>query len=57
MPSPKDQPAWAALAAHFKQAKGLHMRDLFARDPQRFARFSGRAGDLLVDYSKHRSPG
>ena len=54
MPSPKSQPAWASLAAHYAQAKGLHLRDLFAGDPQRFARFSGRVGDLLVDYSKHR---
>jgi glucose-6-phosphate isomerase len=30
------------------------MRDLFARDPQRFDRFSLRFNDVLVDYSKNR---
>jgi glucose-6-phosphate isomerase len=30
------------------------MRDLFAKDDGRFARFSLRLGDLLVDYSKNR---
>ena len=30
------------------------MRDLFAHDPQRFARFSLRVGDILFDYSKNR---
>jgi glucose-6-phosphate isomerase len=33
---------------------GAHMRDLFAADPERFARFSVRWEDLIVDYSKHR---
>ena len=54
MPSPKQAPAWAALAAHYEQVRDLHLRDLFAEDPQRFAHFSGRVGDLLVDYAKHR---
>jgi glucose-6-phosphate isomerase len=30
------------------------MRDLFARDPERFERFSLRLGDILFDYSKNR---
>jgi glucose-6-phosphate isomerase len=30
------------------------MRDLFVADPQRFARFSLRLGDILFDYSKNR---
>ena len=30
------------------------MRDLFTADPQRFARYSVRLDDLLLDYSKHR---
>ena len=32
----------------------VHMRDLFAQDPQRFERFSLRVGDILFDYSKNR---
>ena len=41
--------AYQALSAHYGQVKHLHMRDLFARDPQRFDRFSLRLGSLLFD--------
>jgi glucose-6-phosphate isomerase len=54
MPSPAQTPAWKALTEHFAAMRDVHMRDLFAADPGRFARFSGRLEDLLVDYSKHR---
>jgi len=46
--------AWQALAAHLEEIKRLHMRDLFAQDPQRFQRFSLRFRDILLDYSKNR---
>ena len=49
-----ESPAWQALAKHQREVKDLHMRDLFARDPQRFDRFSLRLGELLFDYSKNR---
>ena len=54
MTSPSQSPAWKALDAHYAQMRDVHMRSLFAADPKRFDRFSGRVGDLLVDYSKHR---
>ncbi|MCX7670768.1 MAG: glucose-6-phosphate isomerase, partial [Anaerolineae bacterium] len=47
-------PAWKALVEHRRQMANVHMRDLFAADPQRFARFSLRFGDILFDYSKNR---
>ncbi len=52
-------PAWQALILHQQEIGGYHMRDLFAQDPQRFARFSLRFGDtldesILFDYSKNR---
>jgi len=47
-------PAWQALVAHCQEMAGVHMRDLLARDPERFSKFSLRFGDLLFDYSKHR---
>ncbi|MDW8208727.1 MAG: glucose-6-phosphate isomerase [Chloroherpetonaceae bacterium] len=47
-------PAWRALQAHFQETTALHMRDLFAADPQRFERFSVRFEDILLDYSKNR---
>lgn len=49
-----DLPAWQALLAHQREMAQVHMRDLFARDPQRFEKFSLRLDDILFDYSKNR---
>ena len=46
--------SWRALAAHREAMKGVHLRDLFDADPDRFGRFSRRLDDVLVDFSKHR---
>ena len=46
--------AWKALGSHRDQIVEVHMRDLFADDPNRFARFSAQHDDLLLDYSKNR---
>jgi glucose-6-phosphate isomerase len=46
-------PAWRALTAHRRAWNTLHLRDLFAADPGRFARFSLEAGGLFLDYSKN----
>jgi len=54
MPLMTELPAYAALAEHYKTAQHLHMRELFAADPERFARHSLRLGDILFDYSKNR---
>ena len=54
MPLMTELPAHAALAEHYKTAQHLHMRGLFAADPQRFAKHSLRLGDILFDYSKNR---
>src|SRR5207244_11616788 len=53
-PSLTESPAWKALQKHFEAIAPLHMRKLFADDPKRFDRFSVRACDLLLDYSKNR---
>ncbi|HVO29532.1 MAG TPA: glucose-6-phosphate isomerase, partial [bacterium] len=45
---------WKNLAAHHEQVRALHMRDLFAKDPQRFDKFSLRFEDILLDFSKNR---
>ncbi|MFI5339312.1 MAG: glucose-6-phosphate isomerase [Candidatus Methylomirabilales bacterium] len=47
-------PAWKALAAHYKQVRELHLRELFAQDPQRGERLTAEAAGLSLDYSKHR---
>ncbi|MGF1563251.1 MAG: glucose-6-phosphate isomerase [Geminicoccaceae bacterium] len=46
--------AWRALQAHGAAMADVHLRDLFKDDPARFARFSRRHEDLLVDFSKQR---
>ena len=47
-------PAWKALAAHFQKIDRLHLRELFARDPQRGERLTVEAAGLYLDYSKNR---
>lgn len=45
--------AWKALAAHHGSMAQLHMRDLFARDANRFEKFSLQFDGILLDYSKN----
>lgn len=52
--NPTRTASWQKLATHFEQMKNRHMKDLFAEDPDRFAKFSIRFQNLLVDYSKNR---
>jgi glucose-6-phosphate isomerase len=46
--------SWKALASHYQQVSSLHMRDLFAKDPKRFEKFSLRFNEFLFDFSKNR---
>jgi glucose-6-phosphate isomerase len=46
--------AWQALAKHHAAMRDVHMRQLFADDPKRFARFTLKLDETLVDFSKHR---
>jgi len=50
--------AWQALASDQGRIAGVHLRELFAADSQRFNRYSLSVGSgadqLLIDYSKHR---
>ncbi|MEM8528794.1 MAG: glucose-6-phosphate isomerase [Bacteroidota bacterium] len=46
--------AWQKLTTHFEQIKDVHMRDLFAKDAERFNDFSLQFEDIFVDYSKNR---
>ncbi len=54
MTHPTERPAWRALEAHAQAMAPETMREMFARDPGRFAAFSARIDDLLLDYSKNR---
>jgi len=44
---------WRALEAHATDMGRAHMRELFADDPERFARYSLHLDDILFDYSKN----
>jgi glucose-6-phosphate isomerase len=46
--------AWKALKAHYKTARALCLRDLFAEDPKRGERLTAEAVGITLDYSKNR---
>ncbi|HEX9687002.1 MAG TPA: glucose-6-phosphate isomerase [Burkholderiales bacterium] len=55
MPSARSAlPAWQKLAEHHRAQSRLHLRELFARDPRRFGKFSLALDGMLLDYSKQR---
>lgn len=50
-----ESPAWKALREHYdKKIWDLHLRQIFADDPQRGKRLTAEAAGLYLDYSKHR---
>ena len=49
-----ETPEWRALDAHFEEMRDVHLRDLFAADPQRGERLTVEADGLYLDYSKNR---
>jgi glucose-6-phosphate isomerase len=46
--------SWKALQSHYKNVRELHLRDLFAGDPNRGERMATEAVGLFLDYSKNR---
>jgi glucose-6-phosphate isomerase len=48
------RPAWVALAQHYQTMGSIHLRRLFADDPQRGERLAVEAAGLYLDYSKNR---
>ena len=50
----RNRPAWAALNEHFTTLRDIHLRRLFADDPQRSERFTLETLGLYFDYSKNR---
>ena len=45
--------AWKALETHFETVRKLHLRTLFAEDPQRGERMTAEAAGFYLDYSKN----
>lgn len=53
--NPTQTAAWQALQKHFDEMKDVTIADLFAKDGDRFSKFSATFDDqMLVDYSKYR---
>ncbi len=50
----EQRPAWKALSAHFAEIRDLHLRQLFADDPERGQKLVCEAEGLYLDYSKNR---
>lgn len=53
--NPTQTAAWQALQKHFDEMKDVTIADLFAKDGDRFSKFSATFDEqMLVDYSKNR---
>ena len=53
--NPTQTAAWQALQKHFDEMKDVSIAELFAKDGDRFAKFSATFDDqMLVDFSKNR---
>ena len=50
----RERPAWKALQQHHAKIQNLHLRQLFAENPQRGEHFALEAVGLYFDYSKNR---
>jgi glucose-6-phosphate isomerase len=48
------RPAWKKLQDHFQKVRELHLRQLFASDPERGKRMTLEAEGIFLDYSKNR---
>jgi glucose-6-phosphate isomerase len=53
-PSLREAPAWVRLQAHYEQLRDVHLRDLFAADPERGERLRAEGAGLYLDFSKNR---
>jgi len=49
-----ERASWKALLQHRSQLGDLHLREIFAADPQRGERLTAEGAGLYLDYSKHR---
>ncbi len=53
--NPTQTAAWQALQKHFDEMKDVTIAELFAKDSDRFSKFSATFDDLmLIDFSKNR---
>jgi glucose-6-phosphate isomerase len=53
-PDLRGMQAWSALTEHYAKIRDVHLRDLFASDPDRGERMTAEGPGLYLDYSKNR---
>ncbi len=51
--NPTTTKAWKELEAYFGKFEGTQIKDLFAKDADRFEKYSLKFEDILLDYSKN----
>jgi len=49
-----ERPSWKMLQSHHASVGGVHLRQLFAEDPDRGERMNAEAAGIYLDYSKNR---
>ncbi len=54
MQRPNDFPSWQKLQRLYGQTRNVHLRDWFARDPERAERYAMTVGGIYADFSKNR---
>lgn len=54
MPPLTELPAWKALGEHHEKIRRLHLRSLFAEDPERGERLAAEGAGIYLDFSKNR---
>jgi glucose-6-phosphate isomerase len=50
----RERPAWTSLERHYVEVRDVHLRDLFAEDPDRGERLAAEGAGIYLDYSKNR---
>jgi len=53
----RQRKAWKALEVHYEAVKALHLRQLFADDPNRGERMNAEGAGVYLDYAKNRVTG
>jgi glucose-6-phosphate isomerase len=51
--NPTETAAWKLIEQHADEMKQVHMKDLFAKDTDRFKKYSHGFNDLIIDFSKN----
>ncbi len=52
--NPTKTNSWYELKGHFELIRNQHMKDIFAKDPERFEKYHEQFEDILIDFSKNR---